>query len=619
MNQLFPRAEDLTLEEIDYELVIRQQPEEVFRLELSSKQRHLRHMFKEDQKEGRNYRSPYSISEEAPHIEGRIENLAKALEKRVETKFESRVIHYWYRVKRAVTRNDEEKMMRRDLIRKIEKIMQDFQFGPSLCPYKTQINKIIQDCENGASGQTGNPEVQRIRSPTVSDQIEDSPQSQPTPKGAVRKNTNLEQQEREEDRKSEFVVSRQEWEDMKSMMMNLMNKISGNDQEGRSRGTDSQRSHTSERRSRQIPSATLPQYNPQRRPMGSRSESRDSSEDDRQIHQLPRDRFDPSDEEDVYRRQPAREFRVQPQYDVRRSRERVVNNNRIEKWKLRCTGEPRSMPIENFLYKAKKLADREGVSMEILLRDIHMLLEGAASDWFFTFVDELDTWDVFETNIVYRFGNPNKDQGIRTKIHERKQQRGESFIAFVTEIEKLNKMLSRPLSARRKFEIVWDNMRQHYRSKISIVEVNDLQHLTRLNYRIDAADPQLQYQTGEMPGRRPINQIEAEDTDYDSDRSATVNEIRRRFNRDGRQRPNDNREERNRQQNDAGQQAGNGNQAVPPMACWNCQTQGHGWRQCNRPKVVFCYGCGSLGRTTRTCERCSRNYGVPATEQQGNE
>ncbi|XP_062556949.1 uncharacterized protein LOC134221780 [Armigeres subalbatus] len=530
MNQVFPRAEDLNSEEIDYELAIRQQPEEVFKLDLSGRQRTLRRLFKEDQKDGRNYRSPYSISEEAAHVEGRIENLTKALEKRVEIKLESRVIHYWYRVKRAVARNDEEKKLRRDLSN-----------------------------DDEASGQTmggavGGPGV----SEDYSHFLDNPRKSIDYSKGAIHKETVQTKQGTRQTPDSEFVVSRQEWDEMKAMMQCLMSKFSGDGQVNQvTLPNEEHRRQTGIYDKRQeLPRQRESRNSYRQREIQPHQDSLSLSEDGHQYrrHQPPRDSSQSSDDE-CYR-DDIPQLRSWPRVHHGEQRHRPpVNHNRVEKWKLRFTGEPRGMPIENFLYKAKKLAEREGVSRDILLRDIHMLLEGAASDWFFTFVDELVTWDVFESNIVYRFGNPNKDQGIRSRIHERKQQRGESFIAFVTEIEKLNKMLSRPLSTRRKFEIVWDNMRQHYRSKISIVEVKDLQQLTRLNYRIDAADPQLQYQANDNHVRRPINQIDAEESDYDSDHSAPINAIRGRNDTGERQRQTNCHERRGQQHNEQERQA----------------------------------------------------------------
>ena len=286
------------------------------------------------------------------------------------------------------------------------------------------------------------------------------------------------------------------------------------------------------------------------------------------------------------------------------------------------------MTVEDFIYKAKKLAEREGVSRRTLLKDIHMLLEGVASDWFFTYVDDLDSWEVFESSIVYRFGNPNRDQGIRTQIQERKQQRGEQFLAFVTEIEKLNRMLSRPLSRRRKFEVIWDNMRQHYRSKISIVKVEDLEHLIQLNHRIDAADPQLHQQSLEGGYRRPVNQLEAEGSGYETENSAEVNAIQDRTNRHNynnprRQNDRDSREanpqQASRSNQEQRQNTNRASQAHPPLKCWNCEAEGHGWRQCSKPRLIFCYGCGNLGRTTRTCERCAVAGDSNANQkQQGN-
>ena len=165
---------------------------------------------------------------------------------------------------------------------------------------------------------------------------------------------------------------------------------------------------------------------------------------------------------------------------------------RIEKWRLRFSGDNRSMSIEDFLYKLETIAWREGVSEEQIFRHVHLFLDGTAYDWFFTFVDEIEDWETFERLIRIRFGNPNQDQGIRTRIQERKQYRNEKFIAFATEIEKLNKQLSKPLSAHRKFQILWENMRPHYRTKLAAApEVKNLKQLLEVCQRIDAVDTSL--------------------------------------------------------------------------------------------------------------------------------
>lgn len=622
MNRWFPRAEDLDQDEIDYELDIRSQPREVFELDLQGKQRHLRQLIKNDIKEGRNYRTNFKIQNEAGFICRKIEHLENVLKNKVEPKHESRIIHYYYRVQRCVASSQEEKKLKGDLCHRIERIMQEYQFGPSLSPYKEQINSVIQDLRGAVGtlkhskpGQTSLPDVHFNEQWAFP--VDRS-------KGAISKSTRLdvpgtnrEHTTESQNQKDTIVVSRTEWEEMKRMLSELLRarehvedhgKVGNQEQDRRgmtdrssNRGakTDQQpmnsfggRSHSAS--DDEVPAGPAHRGNGSRRGQG--DEDRDSYEES--IYSYDSNRFRPH-------RQDHQRHRCH------------AGQGRVEKWKLRFSGDPRGISVENFLYKATKLAEREGVSKQALLRDIHMLLEGAASDWFFTYVDGLVTWEDFQNGITYRFGNPNKDQGIRSKIQERKQQRGESFIAFVSEIEKLNRMLSQPLSERRKFEVIWDNMRQHYRSKISIVKIRDLNHLIDLNYRIDAADHHLQQQTNETPFRRPVNQIEAEDdSSYDEEERATdVNMIRRETR---------NRPLPNRSSNEVGQQTTSSRQREDSegvnarWACWNCQEVGHGWRQCTKSRNVFCYGCGFLGRTIRSCERCSRVSSSQSNVQQGN-
>lgn len=630
MSRVFPRAEDLNQEELDFELQIRNQPGEVFELDLNAKQRHLRNLFKNDQKDGHSYRSPYNIVGEYPHIEGRILNLEKALEKRVESKYESRVLHYWYRVKWIQVNGEEEKRKKRELVQMIEKVMSRYQFGPPQSPLVSQINTIIQGNLDQASGghmQTRNSKLSLqlpVHSPSVVEQGRGSPGGDIPmgPKGAIPKvpltmnggqNTVVETspngpQGNTTDPSTHISVPREEWEEMRAIIADLTRKLAQKESHG-------SRDNPSVRVSNREPLQDEPAAQVRRADGGSRaafnyhgSVDEEDSEDDQRWPRQGWGRRVPQTggRESDYSyggswNYGANEGRMRGQFG------RYAGQGRVEKWKLRFTGEPRSaMTVENFLYKAKKLAEREGVTKGILLRDVHMLLEGAASDWFFTFVDDLITWEAFETSISYRFGNPNKDQGIRSKIHERKQLRGEPFIAFVTEIEKLNRLLSKPLSNRRKFEVIWDNMRQHYRSKISIVEVNDLQQLTKLNYRIDAADPQLQFQNTEGTSGFQRHHLDAGGSDYDSDQS--VNAINTRVNRSFPQATRQTAEQPTRTTQNSS----------TALNCWNCQGQGHGWRQCSRPKVVFCYGCGNLGRTIRSCERCA-NSSHAAAINQGNE
>lgn len=134
-------------------------------------------------------------------------------------------------------------------------------------------------------------------------------------------------------------------------------------------------------------------------------------------------------------------------------------------------------------------------------------------------------------------------------------------------------------------------MRPHYRSKLATKRVRNLEHLLDLNHRIDATDPNL-YRSS-FNARNEIHVLDAEnhsDDDYSAPEEPTVNFVQRK--------PRGCPEMRLTNPPRTTQTVDNSG-----VKCWNCQKLGHHWRVCKEPKLIFCYACGSLGRTTKTCEK----------------
>lgn len=299
-----------------------------------------------------------------------------------------------------------------------------------------------------------------------------------------------------------------------------------------------------------------------------------------------------------------------------RSSERFQTNyrkSRVENWDLSFSGDSKSIQVEDFLNRIKKLAHHEGVSDRELLRNIHHRLKGEAYDWWFTREDRFTRWEKFEDEIRFRYGNPNRDRGIRAQIRELKQRKGETFIAYVTEVEKLNQCLQRPFSSNTLFELIWENMRPHYRSKLSVINVDDLEHLIRLNHRIDANDPSFckpLYGT-----RSELHHIKATDdsfSDYTEEDEIPIQAIQRKQ-RDLKEPIRQQQPAQRAQQQQQPSQRGRQQEGEKTNLCWNCQKPGHGWRACTERKLVFCYACGKLGRTTRTCENNHPRNGPDST------
>lgn len=92
----------------------------------------------------------------------------------------------------------------------------------------------------------------------------------------------------------------------------------------------------------------------------------------------------------------------------------------------------------------------------------------------------------FEYEIRFRYGNSNRDRGIKAQIRELMQRKGETFTAYVTEVETLNQ---RSFSSKTLFELIRENMRSLHCSTLSVLDIKDLYDLIEINHKIDANDP----------------------------------------------------------------------------------------------------------------------------------
>lgn len=582
----YPYADHLTVEEVDYELSLRKQDDK--KMDLSAKLRLLRRLFKEDQQERNRYRPLCQFEKEANPIKHQVEILLKGLQEKPDVKLVSRLRHYYHRVFRAEAATEEGIALRQDLL---ERILDAIEKAPKNIQILDDIGSGTDKQDEAVGGSDSNSKKANKNS------LENTELVKPIGSGAVPKDP------------KKNTAGQPSYEDLleriKQLEARLEQSVRKNDRQNQVdplgfRGRFSQGIRQEITKNDRIRHSSGNWFARHQREM---NDSSDSDQYDwnggssqqirnqqrgasRNVSQVNEGNSGSSDWYGSQGNRGPRHFR------------------RIEHWKLSFSGDSKSVSVENFLYKLKKIATREGVSDADLLRDIHLILEGQASDWFFTYVDEFVDWKDFDDKIRYRFGNPNQDQGIRLKIQERKQQRGESFSAFVSEIERLNKMLSKPLSNRRKFEVVWDNMRHHYRSKIATIDVRDLDHLIKLNHGIDAVDPGFQY-SSEMRNQRNVHHVDCNLSDEVSDEPEEIDVIRTMDVRNQRNQTNRNTTSETPQK-------------AAQNICWNCRKLGHNWRDCKEAKAIFCFGCGNLGRTIRSCPKCSGSRYQRIDGNQGN-
>lgn len=595
MSSKFPYAEHLLEEEVNYELKLRNYVEDL-KKDLPNKQRLLRRLFHKDAKEKRDYRSPYSIEEEYESVSSRVNGIRTDLTKGSDASLISRLKHYYLRIKRSNTKDDESVKMKEKLLGNISDLLIVENALAPLLPSDTE--KLDSNEESEVEESQNTDEEARSKKKTKK-KVGFSVNK----KSKVKKNEGKSKKEVKNDKeeaqlKARIAVLESQLEAFKLFLSLQQGEVPQRlgDLPTGSLANSSQNQNPNRipgnRQSRQG-SHPIPTGNSHGQGHNQRNEGRR-----RTGNQGSGSGGNPGgngDSREDYTQSSEEDDGVgwdNPQWNRRGYREdRTHYDRKIEKWNLSFSGDSRSPSVEDFLFKVKALASMNSVPSEQVLSNIHLLLRGEASNWFFTYYQPSWTWEIFETRIRFRFGNPNQEQGNRQRIFDRKQQKGETFIAFVTEIERLNKLLAKRLSNRRKFEIIWENMRQHYRSKLACFAVENLDQLIQLNYRIDANDPSL-HPVGQ---RHSVHNIEEQEEESEEEeinvvgkKSARGQNQSREPERDGRQRRDDRRDETRQ-----------------PL-CWNCRQHGHFWRDCQEQKTTFCYICGNQGKISTTCDKHPR-------------
>ena len=617
MTSNFPSASHLRNDEVDYELALRNYVDER-KSELLVKQRLLRRLFQEDAKENREYRSPFTLEQEHNLLVSRVNSIEKAISKGPDPKLESRLKHYLLRIQRCATPDEQAVEKKNALVKRIRDLLET-QGSKGISGGAKVTDNSGDESEARGGDRPASPEPQ-VTSELDADQSGDSDSRTDTIvgsgrkkfRGATPKKTDIVSREKEElqreIRKLKSIVKGEE--EMQKKIQELENIVRGEkamqkklqEWDNLVKEKEKIQKEMSEMRdmnkllfdklTMMEDNARQPQFNPQPEsqfnfpppPTVNRSQIQPNFQF---WNQIPQQGLFPGMNQGLNGNNPNNQ-NMNGGTDNRRQ-EPPQYDRKIEKWNISFSGDSKSTTLEDFIFKVKVLASMNGIPQNNLFSHIHLLLRGDATDWFFTYYEPGWDWATFEARIRFRFGNPNQDQGNRQRIYERKQQKGETFIAFVTDIERLNKLLTVPLSNERKFEIIWENMRQHYRSKLACFTVTTLEQLVQVNHRIDASDPSV-FPIGP---KHTVHNLEVESDEGDSD-TEQVNVVDKKY---------QNQRSTKSQVKQAQETLSDKVQGVTRLPhCWNCRNHGHFWRECKETKTLFCYVCGNPGKVSSTCD-----------------
>ncbi|XP_062714484.1 uncharacterized protein LOC134291138 [Aedes albopictus] len=306
-----------------------------------------------------------------------------------------------------------------------------------------------------------------------------------------------------------------------------------------------------------------------------------------------------------------------------KKRESKPRNRPVSDWRLKYDGADNGQNLMKFLKEVEFYAKSEDMSPKDLFRSAIHLFSGAAKTWFMTGFENEDftSWEELKEELKREFLSPDHDHTSEIRAIARKQGPRETFQDYFIELQKIFNSLTKPMTERRKFEIVFRNMRADYKGHVVSSEIDNLADLKKFGRRLDATY-WYKYQTSSNDantrgkpsqvneintGTKPKPKAKSEE----KQRSRTFHNSSR--DRRGSEDENDSRPRKSKspvrpnEQQDVLQMLVDKYKPLKDGHCFNCRLQGHHARDCDRPKHKYCQKCGFLNVDTASCPWCAKN------------
>ncbi|XP_062700567.1 uncharacterized protein LOC109405945 [Aedes albopictus] len=342
----------------------------------------------------------------------------------------------------------------------------------------------------------------------------------------------------------------------------------------------------------------------------------------------------------------------------------------IHNWPFRYKGEKDGSSLNTFLQRVEIFAASEGVTEDVLLRNVkHLLLDDALNWYSSVYVSgELVTWDDFKRLIRQEFLPASYAYILRAEAYHRLQGEEEPFSKFYQDISTLFQYVDPPVTDQEKLFIIKKNMNStyapiaasHHSIRLLVKAYKELDELRKLQHhqrrislpygaliepalatpnsslrpskpqpplqrfgKVHALETESFHSYGESSSPTAYG-AEAEQVAQDEDKMdqrmeallQQVNALKLRFDRReavGKQSPNQQFPQMPTSNPNNQRQVPEANNARDPpaaMICWNCDEGGHRFMDCAKPQaVLFCYRCGQKGFSLRSCPTCLQRSG----------
>lgn len=252
--------------------------------------------------------------------------------------------------------------------------------------------------------------------------------------------------------------------------------------------------------------------------------------------------------------------------------EKVMNIMR--NWRLTFTRSSNGMAIREFIYRVNIMTTNTlRGNFDLMCKYVHLLFDGKALQWFWRYHRQNDSieWVQLSSSLKREYKDFDSDFDIKEDIRRRRQRFNESFEEFHDAILVLTDKLSSPMSDEELCETMIRNLKSEIRHELLHL---DISHVADLRKAVRKHEKFMREFHGGNKNRNlrekaQVAQIEEGsfvDTDDMDDGDAC--------------------------------------ELLKVTKCWNCDEEGHSYKDCSEEKKVFCYGCGRKNTYRPNCPNC---------------
>ena len=258
------------------------------------------------------------------------------------------------------------------------------------------------------------------------------------------------------------------------------------------------------------------------------------------------------------------------------------------------SGNNDDITVDEFIYRVNRYTDLHlGGRFYDLIRYIHILFRDRALQWLWRNEKEHEAemdWFSLCQDLKAQYKTPESEFDMQLQVIHRKQKPNETFDDFYAAITRMCDRLAKPFKDNDLKNILLKNLRPDIRKEllhVRIYSIADLRREVRRHENFTKEQSRFASSSARQQPQKHVSEIfneEEEISGHICEDSSEENEV---------------------------SVCAFSVKDKEKWICHNCSQKGHGHRECDKPKKIRCYSCGTPGEYRPTC----KNANCPAKQE----